>query len=285
MNSYETHNLNDWNKTIKNKFKSPDEYYEEKTPYETIIKKLKSNQINEISEWVLRQYFDEDKNKFDFWYVKNMNKENVLKYISDSKNLFPHTLHAVVMQFKLNQNLRKTLHLLTDDDFNSIPETGAKNLKSEEKLTDIAESIGGLSSTMINKITEKALQKFKRIYQIMESDEEVKFSKFYENLVDDVAESFTNSFFEEDSLDEALASLLNDEIIKSKDLNNLLPMDFRMLDDLFTKGKEMVFSDIKTEFVNDFWSTDRKNNLFQYSVSRFINPDNKSGRKKLDEKN
>ncbi len=185
------------------------------------------------------------------------------------------------MQNKINKDLRKTLNLLKDLDF-VVAEDSPKNLKATSTLNEVALEVGGLSPTMINKITDKALQKFKRIYELMQNDDEAEFSKFYENLVDDIADCFATSFFEEETLEDAIARLLVNENIKSKDLNKLLPSDFVVLDNIFLNSKNVEYAKLKEMFVDDFWSTKRKNNLFQYSISRIINPGSKRGRKKND---
>lgn len=261
-------------------------YSEDNSSYYNIMKKIKNKEAEELSSWVYKNYFNEAKNENDIWYSSEVSKENVLKYISTSSNNFPHTLHAVVSQNRTNVQLRKSLALLKDDDFNIASATERpKNLKSVSKLKEVSSKVGNVSPTMINKITEKALQKFKRIYEMMQDDDEAKFSKFYENLVEEIAEKFATAFYEQESLEDALALLLANEEIKTKDLNNLFSYDFAVLDDIFLKSKTLLFAELKEQFVDDFWSTNRKNNLFQYSISRIMNPENKCGRKKEDENN
>lgn len=270
-------------KTKNNNFDS--KHINDDSSFYSIMKRIQSKEAIELSSWVFRSYFNETKNQNDIWYHEDVTKENVLKYISDASNNFPHTLHSVIEQHRRNTQLRKALTLLKDSDFNiGQTQEGPKNLKSVSKLKEVASEVGNISPTMINKITEKALQKFKRIYEMMQNDDEAKFSKFYENIVEEMAEKFASAFYEEESLDDAIAVLLANEDIKSKDLNNLFPYDFNVLDLIFLKSKTSTFSELQNEFIDDFWSTNRKNNLFQYSISRIMNPENKCGRKKENEK-
>lgn len=258
-----------------------EEYKEERTSYEVAIKYLREEHLSELSSWVMRQYFSE-KNKNDFWYSQEPTEENVLKFINDERNLFPHTLNAVVEQFKLNKSLRQTLNLMVDSS-EKEPEESGVNMVGEVTLKDIGALVGNVSPTMVNKLTDKALEKTKRIFDYLNGPHGSQFKKYYNNIVDEMADIFATSFSEEESLDDALASLLADGIIKQKDLEHLCPQDFMYLDNLFLKSKKMLFSDIEEELINDFLSGERKNVLFQYCVSRIINPDEKSGRRKMSE--
>jgi hypothetical protein len=254
-------------------------YVELKTSYEEAIKSVNQKETQEVSAWLMRQYFSE-KNKLDYWFSSDVTEENVLLYISNSKNGFPHTISAVIEQHKLNKALRHTLNMLQDSDDSEI--SPAINMVGEATLKDIGAVVGNVTPTMVNKLTDKALEKYKRIYNIYHSSMGPKFVKYYNNLVEDIADSFALAFQEEETLDDALASLVASEIIKVKDLEYISPRDFKILDALFAQSKTMLFSDVEEMFITDYASGTRKILLFQYAVSRIVNPDEKSGRKKME---
>lgn len=247
--------------------------------YIECIKGTSSHEQGEIASWLMRQYFAE-KNKNNFWYNPTVTKETVLHYISKRTNEFPHTLSAVIEQHKLNKSLRSILgtYQYTDDLENEAP----INMVGESTLKDIGAVVGNVSPTMVNKLTDKALGKYKRVYDLYHSSLGPKFDKYYNNLIDDLADSFATVFVEEETLEDALACLVADGIIKTKDLDYIGPIEFKKLDAIFAQSKVILFSELEEIFINDFRSVNRKISIFQYAMSRTINPDEKSGRRKAD---
>ncbi len=264
-----------------------EEYKEDRKTYNDSTKGIKQEELEQVSSWLMRQYYNPDKNKSDIWYSETVTKENVLLHISNEKNDFPHTLCGVIEQFKLNKSLRATLNNMyssgEDNDVDDYYNQGV-NRVGEVTLKDIGSSIGNVTPTMVNKITDKAVEKFKRIYGIYNSSLGVKFVKYYDNLVEDIADSFALAFSEEESTDDAIASLIADNIVKQRDLEYLSPKDFIVLDEIFNRAKTIEFSELEDIFINDYKSTKRKILLFHYAISRVINPDDKAGRKKVEEK-
>jgi len=248
-------------------------------PYRECIKGTSIQEQGEVASWLMRQYFAE-KNKNNFWYNPTVTKETVLHYISNRANEFPHTLSAVIEQHKLNKSLQTILstYQYTDDLESEAP----INMVGESTLKDIGAVVGNVSPTMVNKLTDKALGKYKRVYDLYHSSLGPKFDKYYNNLIDDLADSFASVFAEEETLEDALACLVADGVIKTKDLDYIGPVEFKKLDEIFAQSKVILFSELEEIFINDFKSVDRKISIFQYAMSRTINPDEKSGRKKVD---
>ena len=260
-------------------------YVEEHKSFHESIRGLSDKDKAEMASWLIRQYFNSEKNKDDFWFSEaNVpTEETVLKFISDPSNKFPHTLAAATEQFKLNKGLRKTLNLLNDEE--DIDNDGQKNMVGEMTLKDVGVHVGNVTPTMVNKLTDKALEKCKNFLGNYEDTEfGMRFKKFFSETLRTVGFIYYQTFLEEESLDEALASLVANEIIKSKDFQYISMKEFKDLEILFELTKELTLEQFQNIMIEDFYNyKDKKYEMFQYSVSRVVNPDDKTGRKKTED--
>lgn len=106
----------------------------------------------EFKQWILKNYFS-DKSKM--WYDESVNLNNVLEYISTSKN-FPQTPNNLVQLWKLKESFKK---------FNKIKEkTEEKELKytvGDETLKNIGKEIGNVTPTMVTKFYSSAINKIR----------------------------------------------------------------------------------------------------------------------------
>lgn len=260
-------------------------YAEERKSFHESVQGLTDKDKAEMSSWLIRQYFSPEKNQGNFWFSETNipTEETVLKFISEPSNRFPHTLLAVAEQFKLNKSLRKTLNLLNDEE--DIELDTQKNMVGEMTLRDVGVHVGNVTPTMVNKLTDKALDKCKTFLGNYESVElGIKFKKFFNETLRTVSFIYYQVFLEEETLDEALANLLANDIIKSKDFQYISSKEFKELETLFSLSKEITLEDFQKILIEDFYDYgNKKYETFQSSVSRVINPDDKTGRKKLDE--
>lgn len=279
--SYEELTLNQFNKNINKAYK--ENYQEDNLSYEACMKTLSDKENKEVSQWIMRQYFDSTKNKYDIWYKAEINEDNVLKYISNSRSNFPHTLHAVISQHKLNKQIISDLNRIND-----VEEVfhGPKNTMGDVTLKDIGKIIGDVTPTMANKISDKALEKFKKAYVLYTSYEfEKKFTDYVNNLVEELSSIYVDSFVNSESLNDALADLIAQEIVKQKDLEYISSKEFDFMESLFQDLKTETISSEEAEeiIIANYKSQNNKMSIFQYSISRIIHPGEKTGRKKKEE--
>lgn len=121
-----------------------------------------------LTAWLMRQYFDVDNNSKSPWFTASVNTSNVLKYISDPLMRFPLTPAKTVDMFSCIQSFKKGLKKLErecslDDLLEEAQKPSAKAQAKyqtgEATLKKIGEAVGGLTPTMINKLSSGAMEK------------------------------------------------------------------------------------------------------------------------------
>lgn len=267
--TYQDITIYNFEKQIEKAYK--EQYIEKHESFETCLSLLNRKEKEDMVAWIMRQYFS-DNQKNSFWFNDKVTSENVLEFIHNKSNDFPHTLYAVIEQFKLKNQITKEISGF--DDVSSVTEH--VNLIGEVSLMDIGKQLNGVSPTMINKITTKALEKFKKTYLLFENP---KFKKYYEDLIDEVADIYALGIIQEDSIDDFLAYLVSNDLMKTKDIEFLCEKELSQINNIIQNKSSYNFYDIESIFINDFAKEMREFSMFQYSVSRIINPHDKSGRK------
>src|SRR5690554_6773698 len=67
--------------------------------------------------WTMRQYFA---NPNVPWYKEDVNEDNVLAFLSQPNNKFPHTPMSLVSLYKLKQSLQKSIGEVTNEELDEI---------------------------------------------------------------------------------------------------------------------------------------------------------------------
>lgn len=130
------------------------------------------NRKGDFVAWIMRQYFDADKNKKSMWYDPSVTERNVLDYISNSKNNFPLSPVQTVDFFrnmKSLQNMVNSKAVTADLDAVDLPDGGegseepeavkGVNRTGDVTLKDIGDKVGSVTAAMVNKIESDGLGK------------------------------------------------------------------------------------------------------------------------------
>jgi hypothetical protein len=127
-----------------------------------------SKEKRNFSQWLIRQYFDSEKNENSPWYCENINPENVvLKLKSGEIKNFPYTFSEISHMWKLIDSVKKSFKDKPEESQPSEYEVGGKKMKyqtGEVTLRDIGKNIsGGVTPTMINNILFSGTSKLKKL--------------------------------------------------------------------------------------------------------------------------
>jgi hypothetical protein len=127
----------------------------------------------EFTSWIMRQWFS-DQHKKAIWFDPKVTEDNVLDYVSSSKNHFPLTPKELTMMWKDMKFLRSKFGMSDYDEGeegNDSPEEtvpSASSAKKERSKGEVPhEEIGpefGVSGTMIGYIEQEAQQKWHKLF-------------------------------------------------------------------------------------------------------------------------
>lgn len=151
-------------KIIKEEFQA---LKEESNP---IFGRLSGKNLDNFKGWVLRQYFNPERNKNSNWYDPNVDESNVLDYISQASNNLPLSPKQFVDFFFSIKGLKSRMNSKEvsadlddvelddeDEDDKSTYQTGDVSLKN------VGKELGGITPTMVNKIFSGSVDKLQSL--------------------------------------------------------------------------------------------------------------------------
>lgn len=164
-----------------------------KTSINPKLSKIKNKK--KLCSWLIRQYFDESKHSDASWYDPNINEQNVLEYVSNASNNFPLTPRKILDMFRCMELFKTDPAVFKTPEIKrasaplktqSKPNKKLQYQKGEVLLSDIGKELGGLSNTMITRLSDSGVQKFRTLTNnTMISDMDSKqFNKMNEFIVD-----------------------------------------------------------------------------------------------------
>lgn len=122
-----------------------------------------------FTTWIMKNYFNQEKNLESKWFSFSVTNKNVLEYVSEAKSQFPLTpmqlanMWTTIQSFKKDykKNEKAIDKLYADMEEKDTKERVANN--AEHTLEEIGKTLGGITATMINRLSNTGIEKFKTI--------------------------------------------------------------------------------------------------------------------------
>lgn len=121
-----------------------------------------------FTKWIMKNYFNHERNLESKWFSFSVTNKNVLEYVSEAKNQFPLTpmqlanMWTTVQSFKkgYKKNEKAIDKLYSElEDRDDAKERVTNN--AEHTLEEIGKTLGGITATMINRLSTTGIDKFK----------------------------------------------------------------------------------------------------------------------------
>jgi hypothetical protein len=242
----------------------------------------------------MRQYFDSENNANSPWYCDDVNEKNVLLYISESKNHFPLTPVKIVDMWECIEDFKRSLKQsekmlgtnlgLSEEAVSKIskPTSTVKYQTGEVTLEKIGESLGGLTPTMINKLSTSAMDKIRTM------SEGLRFDTFVEDALErlnhriiacrvEAAHEYAKSLKESNGrIKDFISGLVKKRIMTKNDMKLITDAETVALTLLFTKP----VNEIVGTLLHDISLANNVFKSYQSSVARKAFPEKKRGRPK-----
>lgn len=237
---------------------------------------------DQLREWLMRAYFNPEKHSKEAYYNSLVSKENVLEYVSDSDHNFPQTPFSITGVWHVMSTLREDLKSITLD---VDTEKEAIYTKGEMTLAKIGEAIGGVSTTMVNKISDGAVLKITSLLRAMNSENTWLVQEAEDRIESatlNAAEIFADSIQNSTNPQETLENIAKSGLATVSDLVSLCDtVETEAFQELLDyKAEGATQSDLEDVFLADIRKPVNVFNTFQLLVARQVFPQGKKGRPK-----
>lgn len=243
---------------------------------------LSNEQKNQMSQWLMRQYFAE-RNKKDIWFSNQVDASNVLNYVANPSVNFPLTPKESTQFFKSMKSVQAALNVKeVSRELNELYEkevkaTPGKHFCGVSTLDTIASELGGITMTMVNKIENIALAKYLGLFNNQHPDtlSSEELEAIQDRIVDaqeKAAKEYTSLLKQKSSLKEFLKDLKSGEYIPEREIISDQEQYALML--IFDKEEELI----EEMLVCDIQSENNVFKTFQYFVSYALHQRRKRGR-------
>jgi hypothetical protein len=256
---------------------------EQMSPYLDSIRDKK-----QLSAWLMRQYFNPAKHTKKIWFDPSVTEENVLNHISSTerKGVFPLSAKELAELWKLKKSLGQSLGKLSDAELSQGEVKPVKKVEDEKTkyqtgdvtLRDVGQELGGLTPTMINKLSDTGMEKFKKLLGGKGSDD---FAGQTKNLMqkisqarEEVAKDFAIALKSAPSVESFLADLVKAQTLTVKELELIEPEEKEGLDILREREPDAIAAIL----AQDIEDVDNLFKTFQSAVSKKMLPYGKRGR-------
>ncbi len=243
----------------------------------------------------MRQYFSEEKNLENKWFNFSVNENNVLDYISDPKNNFPHSPKSIVDMWTTIESFKKKyddkevnelanqVDILKENQPATTTNVSNSSYPVENTLKTIGEELGGITVTMINRLVDSSTTKFKTLtfdkpFWLMSDDENLLFEKSIDKYRLIAADKYCDFLLHcNGDLNIFFELIAKNQIMTKKEIELVSAREFETILELsLVKNneaiKEFLLEDIK--FNNNILTT------YQAMVSKEAFPVKKRGRPK-----
>lgn len=248
--------------------------------YDPIFNTAKN--IPELRAWLVRAYFNPQKHKDMSYFSDTVTKDNVLEYITAKQKVFPQSPHSIVSVWNILPDLRQALRTIPDNN-SAVKEKKEINLRAETSLREISISLGGLTTTMVDKIADQAVVKFSDLLKKLTSKNNYVAMEAMEKITNarlTVAEAYADLIFTCSTPEEIFFGLVKRGLLQKRDSEIMDTIEKECLSELivWTQDENMCQSDIEDIILEDL---DKSVNLFrsaQQAVSRIMFPSGNPGR-------
>lgn len=239
---------------------------------------------NNFQNWLIRQFFNEEKNKQSPWFNKEVDAENVINYICKAENKFPYSPKQITEMWSCIEGINKNIHYVDVyiDKTEKQKEKSEKKLAKEYSLAKISEHLGGISVPAVSYLCEVGMQKFKTLI----------FDKHFDNMTESEIELFNQGIMKfRDRAADVYIKLLKDSFGDLKKFINILKSHGFISDKEIELLKEEEYDiilqlyylepeEIKLFLLNDIEKDDNAIQTYQCVVSKHAFPSKKRGRPK-----
>lgn len=251
---------------------------QDNNPHDAAFDTVKN--LPDLRAWLMRAYFNPTKHSKEPYYTDTVTKETVLSYISVRSNKFPQTSENVVALWNILPSLRDGLRSLPDE------ESAKEEIytKGNETLANIGKAIGGVTPTMVNKISEQATAKLGAMLRALNSDKTWLAREAHDKIEDaflSVAESYTDAVKEANNAQQVLTALVSSGVLQFGEGEAVDEIEKAAFEDVIAYAKSgATQAEIESVFLEDL---NRPISIFlsmQFPVSRTVFPPAKRGRPK-----
>lgn len=235
-----------------------------------------------LTGWLMRVYFNPQKHSDKGYYRGTVTRENVLAFVSEASNNFPQSPYNIVGMWNLLPSLREGLRSVPDDSAEDAKED--VYTKGNETLATIGEAIGGVTPTMVNKISQTATTKLGALLRALGSDNKWLVQEAedkIENAFLTVAETYADAIQHASISGEVLESVANAGILSLQDAFTADDTELDGLQELIEFAKEgATQAEIEDAILEDL---NKPVNVFltaQLAVAKIVFPAAKRGRPK-----
>jgi hypothetical protein len=256
---------------------------EQVSPYLDSIRDKKA-----LSAWLMRQYFNPAKHSKKIWFDPSVTEENVLNHITatERKGVFPLSAKELGELWKLKKSLGSSLGKLSDAELSQgeakpvkkVDDDKTKYQTGDVTLRSVGQELGGLTPTMINKLSDTGMEKFKKLLGGKDSED---FAGQTKNLMqkitqarEEVSKDFAVALKAAPSVESFLADLVKAQTLTAKELELIEPEEKEGLDILREREPEAI----ALILAQDIEDTDNLFKTFQSAVSKKMLPFGKRGR-------
>lgn len=237
--------------------------------------KLSPKQISELKSWTMRVYFNEN-NRDKPWFVEDVTTQNVLEQFLTPKA--PITPQSLVEVWKAIPMIKKGLGSLeskgTDAvaDYLSHSDKSTKYTQGDVTLRELGKELGGITATMVNKLSDSAFEKIKSLFGNMSFDsadvsQSVKIEEKIERAKNAAAKEFSKALIKAKENPEQLRFVLSD-FLSTNEIKLVDKNEWDALVILTEYDQERI----EIILLEDYESDDNIFKTFQSIVSRKIFP-------------
>jgi hypothetical protein len=257
--------------------------------------------MNEFGAWIMRAWFNPERNSKSAWYAENLTQETVLDHILRNPK-FPYSPSQLVEIWKAIPSIQRGLNSAnSSDEISAVENTMGVYKKGEQTLSTIGAELGDVSATMVKKIGDGAEEKIKKFYGAkspydLSIEEEEEMINTVDQARSDAAVEFAatlvasagniKAFFDVlvkgqilSSNEVGLISAEEFQALYSLSMMNFETMDKETVEDLVANG--YTIEDLIEEIlVEDLEDDENVFKTFQNAVSKKVFPPGKRGRPK-----
>lgn len=233
--------------------------------------------------WLMRVYFNPQKHSDKNYYKATVSKENVLAFVSDAKNSFPQSPYCIVGMWNLMPSLRDGLRAVPSDAEAPKEDTYTKG---NETLASIGKAIGGVTPTMVNKISDQATIRMGAMLKALNADNPWLVREAedkIENAFLTVAETYADAIQKSAISGEVLEHVVNAGLLSMSDALGVDDVELDAIQELIEFAQEgATQAELEDVFLEDLEKSVNVFETVQLCVSKIVFPAKKRGRPRKD---